>query len=238
MSIEHLLSQVTNYWATDLGCSVKALFAEPLQIVEHGVELANYNGIFALFRDGMATASFPPGRVESLHDLLPRGPCTPRQFADAFHSAGFTVIGPAFIGYAAAAPSPRHTVRPLSTSDRPAAEALRAACTQTEWDHGGSDVGMQPSSGVFVDSELVSIAGYEVWGGAIAHISVVTHPAHRGRGYGRSAVAHLAGVALAAELIPQYRTLESNRPSTKIAESLGFVHYATSVAVRLEDLAR
>jgi GNAT superfamily N-acetyltransferase len=229
---------VTNYWAADLGCSVESLFAQPLQIVTHGMELANYNGVFALFRNGMASASFPPSRVESLGKLLPPLPCTPAQFADAFRGAGFNVIGPAYIGYAETVSTPLHAVRSLSGSDMPAADELRAACTRTEWDHGGSDLRVQPSSGVFVNRDLVAMAGYEVWGGAIAHISVVTHPAHRGRGYGRSAVEHLAGVALAAELIPQYRTLESNRPSMKIAESLGFVHYATSVAVRLEDLAR
>jgi len=88
--------------------------------------------------------------------------------------------------------------------------------------------------GVFDVSELVSIAGYEIWGGTIAHVSVITHPAHRGRGYARSAVAAAASTALKAGLIPQYRTLESNGPSMSVARSLGFVHYATSVAVKLE----
>jgi hypothetical protein len=46
-------------------------------------------------------------------------------------------------------------------------------------------------------------------------------------------VAHLAGVASAEGLIPQYRTLDANIASIRIAESLGFEGYATSVAVRL-----
>jgi predicted GNAT family acetyltransferase len=69
----------------------------------------------------------------------------------------------------------------------------------------------------------------------IAHIAVVTHPSHRGRGYGKAAVAHLAARAIAEGLLPQYRTLDSNQPSLRIAEALGFQRYATSVAVRLKN---
>jgi len=177
--------------------------------------------------------SFPPDRVESLRRLLPSAPFTPARLADAFGAMGFTTIGPAYIGYAEAVRPPSHASRSLSRSDAPAAEALRAACTETEWEYGGSLVGDHPSSGVFVGSDLVALAGYEIWGGTIAHISVVTHPAFRGRGLGRSAVSHLANTALAAGLVPQYRTLQSNQASIRIAESLGFIHYASSVAVRL-----
>ena len=142
------------------------------------------------------------------------------------------MIGPAYIGYADAAHPPAHEVHSLRERDAPAAAALQRACTETEWEHGGSLVGEHPSSGIFIGNELVALAGYEIWGGTIAHISVVTHPAFRGRGFGRSAVAHIASDALAAGFVPQYRTLESNRPSIRIAESLGFSLYATSVAVR------
>jgi GNAT superfamily N-acetyltransferase len=230
---EHTFCKVTSHWASHLGCSTEALFAQPLHIVTHGADLAEYDGIFALFRGGAATVSFPPDRVESLRRLLPSPPFAPAHFADAFGVLGFTVIGPAYIGYAEAVHPFAHAVCPLSKRDTPAAGALQAACTKTEWDHGGSLVGEHPSSGVFVGSDLVALAGYEVWGSAIAHISVITHPGFRSRGFGRSAVGHLAGVALAAGLVPQYRTLQSNRASIRIAESLGFIHYASSVAVRL-----
>jgi predicted GNAT family acetyltransferase len=70
-------------------------------------------------------------------------------------------------------------------------------------------------------------------GGTSSHIAVITHPDFRGRGYGRSAVAHLAARALAAGLLPQYRTLVANHSSIHVAQSLGFELYATSMAVRL-----
>jgi GNAT superfamily N-acetyltransferase len=234
MLSEHTISKVAGYWAAHLGCATEALLSEPLQIVTHGTDLADYNGIFALFRHGAMTVSFPPDSVQALRPLLPPHPLTPVRFAEAFSGSSFTVIGPAYVGYAEVVRVPSHPARSLTVDDASKAEALRAACSQTEWEHGGSDVNAQPSSGVFVGTELVALAGYEVWGGVIAHISIITHPAFRSRGFGRSAVAHLADVALAAGLVPQYRTLESNRPSIRIAETLGFVHYASSVAVRLK----
>jgi GNAT superfamily N-acetyltransferase len=235
MQIDHAFSAATSYWASHFGCSAESLFAHPLNVVTHGRDLADYNGIFAIFRDGASTISFPPDRIDDLRELLPLSPVTAERFAETFHRAGYTVIGPAYIGYAAAVPPPIHAVRSLTPSDAPAVSDLQAACPAVEWEHGGSIVGEHPSSGVLVGNELIALAGYEIWGGTIAHIAVVTHPAFRGRGFGRSAVAHVANTALAAGLIPQYRTLDSNRPSIHIAESLGFSHYAASVAVRLNS---
>jgi predicted GNAT family acetyltransferase len=165
---------------------------------------------------------------------MPAPPATPACFADAFRASGYVVVGPAYIGYAQDIRSPAHPVRPLTLHDTSAVNTLRAACTETEWEHGGSLLGERSSSGVFVDGQLVALAGYDVWAGIIAHISVVTHPAFRARGFGRSAVAHVVKRALLANLIPQYRTLEFNLASIRIADSLGFCHYATSVAVRLD----
>ena len=231
---ERIISQVTGYWASHLGCPTEVLFAEPLHIITHGVELADYSGIFALFRGKAATVSFPPGCIESFDQLMPAQPATPTSFADAFGASGYVVVGPAYIGYAEDIRLPAYPVRSLTLHDASAVSTLRAACAEIEWEHGGSLVGEQPSSGVFVGDQLVALAGYDVWAGIVAHISVITHPAFRARGFGCSAVAHVAQRALSARLIPQYRTLESNLASIRIADSLGFCHYATSVAVRLD----
>jgi predicted GNAT family acetyltransferase len=88
---------------------------------------------------------------------------------------------------------------------------------------------------VFVGEQLASVSGYETWGDRVAHISVITHPKQRSRGFGQRAVAHIAMRALDAGLLPQYRTLESNSASIRIAESLGFCRYAISLAIRLKS---
>lgn len=208
------------------------LFRESLCVRPHGERLADYHGVFALFKDSKAVISHPPDRVDVLRTCLPETLFSPDRFAASF--PGKVVIGPAYIGYAEEMDvGAGSAARPLDASHRAAAGVLREACSENEWDHGGSEVGEVVASGVFIDDQMVAVAGYEVWDGVIAHISVVSHPVHRGRGHARAVVADVARRALEVGLVPQYRTLDVNAPSIRIAESLGFVRYATSVAVRL-----
>ena len=223
----------TDYWASQFGCPPDALFSQPMQIVAHSPELADYRGIFALFRDGVAIISLPSNQFHRHAELLPSGVVSPAGFAGSFEGSGFRVIGPAYIGYAQDVVAPSHPARALSRHDGQLAAKLQSACAEIEWDHGGSQVGEDTCSGVVIGGDLVALAGYRDWPFGIAHIYVVTHPGFRGQGFGRSAVAHIANRALVAGLTPQYRTLESNRPSLHVAESLGFGQFASSVAIDL-----
>ncbi|EDY17431.1 GCN5-related N-acetyltransferase [Chthoniobacter flavus Ellin428] len=228
------ISIATHYWTNHLGCAAGELFSEPLRIITHGPDLADYHGVFALFREGAAIVSLPPQHADALRPLLAglAKDCSPDALATALQSAAAVVVGPAYIGYATKVALPEHPVRALNPEDIPALHEFQQKCNPTEWEHGGS--GTENScSGVFVDGKLVAVAGYEIWGGKIAHVLIITHPDHRGNGFARSAVAHLAARAIDAGLLPQYRTLESNRASIRIAETLGFHPYARSLAVRL-----
>jgi GNAT superfamily N-acetyltransferase len=229
----------TRYWAGHLGCSENELFSQPLRIVTHGKDLADYDGVFALFRGCAAVVSVPPEREVAIRRQLAArsDQISPLLLATMLSDIADRIIGPAFIGYAPTVPPPMHSVRELGPDDLEARHTLQKACTPQEWEHGGG-ADADPSSGVFVDGHLAALASYEVWGGAIAHISIVTHPGHRHHGYGRSAVARIAHRALACGLLPQYRTLESNAPSMKIARALGFQTFARSIAIRLRSQAR
>ncbi len=230
---DHALDVAETHWASSFGCAREELFAEPLRLIPHAEDLADFNGAFALFRLGAATASVPRERIDSLRTLVASlsGGCSPQEFAAALRPIATVAVGPAYIGYATTVVPPPHPVQMLISEDAGAILAMQQACDPTEWEHGSSS-SEDLCAGVFVGEELVAFAGYEVWSQSIAHISIVTHPGFRGRGYGRSAVAHLARHALAARLLPQYRTLASNRPSIRIAESLGFQPFAESMAVR------
>lgn len=230
---DRAIAIATDYWAADLGLSAAELFAEPFQLIAHGNAWADYDGAFALFRNDSVVTSVPAERIDSLRSRLEplRPPFSPSDLARALAAISTSVVGPARIAYPSKLRAPAHPARALLATENGAIQALREACDATQWDHGGSSID-QPCSGVFLGSQLVALAGYEIWGRTIAHIAIVTHPDFRGRGYGRSAVAHLACRALAARLLPQYRTLESNLPSIHIAESLGFESFATSMAIR------
>ncbi len=88
-------------------------------------------------------------------------------------------------------------------------------------------------AGYEVNGRIVAAAGYERWGSHLAHIGVVTHPACRGRGYGRLVVREAARHALSQQLVPQYRTLIANAAAMRIGESLQFIKYGESIAARL-----
>lgn len=227
------ISVASNYWASFFNCPVAELFATPTRVGLHGPELEGYWGASALFRQGKAMVSTPSGSDEFLAESLadPARLSSPAGFAETFAPLSALTIGPAYVGYASLIHEPGSSARALNESDTPAIQHLQNECDSHEWDHGGSPI-EHPCSGVFIDGRLASLAGYETWGGTIAHISIITHPDFRGRGYARDTVAHLATRALGAGLLPQYRTLESNAPSIRLAQALGFSRYATSVAVR------
>jgi RimJ/RimL family protein N-acetyltransferase len=232
------LAAVTRYWASFFGCPAASLDAPGARILPHA-ELEEYRGLFCLRRGAAALASVPPGQLaEWQARLAPLGPALTDAAALArqLGAAPSQVIGPALVAYADAAtlrPLPTAGTRLLSALDEEAHGALEAACDPTEWAHGGSEFGLLPLAGRFVRGELVALAGYELWGEQLAHIAVVTHPAHRGRGYGAEAVSLLAEAVIARGMVAQYRTLRANAPALRIAESLGFVPYAETAAVRL-----
>lgn len=161
---------------------------------------------------------------------------------DLFGGAVDAVVGPAALRCADRGTfrplPPSHAARLLTRDDLPHADALRRACTHAEWEHGGSRVGEDVAAGAFAGGELAALAGYEVWGGSIAHLAIVAHPAHRGQGHAAAAVSRAAAEALDRGLVAQYRTLESNAPSLAIADRLGFRPYARSLAVRLHGARR
>ncbi len=198
-----------------------------------------YAGVYAMDFGGSPVVSAP---LERLSEVEPRlrlwTSATVRDAEEAGASlapiAG-EVIGPAYLGYADAGAlrddGDGPTARILGERDAPALERLRESCPSADWEHGGSSA-LDPKAGSFAGQELAAVAGYEIWGARIAHIAVVTHPRHRGRGHARAAVAVIARHAIESQLVLQYRTLESNAPSRRIADALGFVHLATSLAVR------
>ncbi len=234
MQNDRMFAVANSYWAAQFGCSPEELFSRPFQLVTHSAELADYDGAFAMFRNAAVAASVPAYCADQLRELLSVAStgCSPAVFADALSSVSARVVGPAYIGYATSIAEPAHSAHLLGSGDAAALCELQQSCDPREWEHGGCSPD-GPTCGVFAGRQLVAVASYEVWGGAIAHISIVTHPEFRGCGFGRSAVAHLAKLAAGVGLLPQYRTLESNQASVCVAKAIGFHRYATTMAVRL-----
>lgn len=233
------LAEIYRYWASFFGRPVAALDHAGVQVVPHA-ELEHYRGLFCLRRAATTLVSVPPDRVShwqaQLAPLAPDELLDPQLMARIASVHSGQVIGPAVVAYADAEtlrPFPLAGTRLLTALDEEAHAALEAACDPVEWAHGGSEFALLPLAGRFVREQLVALAGYELWGEQIAHIAVITHPAHGGHGYGGEVVSLLAETVIARGMIAQYRTLLANTPSLRLGASLGFVPFAETLAVRL-----
>lgn len=233
---------VDDFWAADVGCSRDTLRSAGAIAVPHPAQYSDWSGIFILLVGPAPIISLPYVLYPSLCARAQRWVAA--QVLDAAYlrsSIGLPVdkiIGPAFIGYAdrrSFQPAKESAAELLRKEDGGQVAALRAACDPADWEHGGRELGENPAIGCFTRSELVALAGYEIWTGGIAHISIVTHPLYRRQGYGRAAVSRVTKIALDRGLVPQYRTLDGNAPSIKIASTLGFTRYATTMTVRLHS---
>ena len=236
------LRAVDGWWTGVFGCDETGLFPRHATVYPRPAGDA-FHGLYAMaFGAAAPVATVDPPLLATartpLRFALSAGLDVDASIWSAIFEDGVeAVVGPAAVRCADRgtfrAITGDGSVRTLGPQDEAAVARLRAACPPREWEHGGSEV-VHPQAGAFSDDELVALAGYEVWGNRIAHISVITHPAHRGRGLGAAVVSHAASLALDRRLVPQYRTLEANASSIAIAERLGFEPYARSLSVRLK----
>jgi hypothetical protein len=168
------IATIEAYWSLDLSCDVGDLRGEQLAVTRQ-----DGRSLFVFARRG-AIASVP---------------------ASVNNDA---IIGPAFIGYADASTftdTGTNLGRLLDSADEAAVATLRHACDETEWQHGGP-AEAATRVGVLEGTALLALASFRLWGPRIAHISVITHPASRGRGLGRTAVGAATRIALEATLSP------------------------------------
>jgi RimJ/RimL family protein N-acetyltransferase len=233
------LTVLNRYWTGFFGLPPNGLARPGVHIVPHA-ELELYRGIFGFRRETTAIISVPPDRLRHWQTTL--AGVTIDQIDDAAVMARRCavplrrVVGPAPLAYADAAtlrPVPTAGTRLLTTADETNHALLETACDPAEWAHGGSAFDVLPLVGRFVAGELVALAGYERWGEQIVHIGVITHPAHRRRGYGIEAVSLLAETVIAKGMIAQFRTLRANTAALRLGASLGFAPYAETLALRL-----
>lgn len=232
------------WWARDFAVTPVDLRPTSPRVQAHAGRMVGAAGVWILSAGARPLVSIP---APFLRALEPRARAWTEDVVEdpaalAAELSGLPVeriVGPAFIGYGSRASVEEALPRlrpasPVTDSDAAAVRALRAACTEEEWSHGGCDPRAVPAFGSYASNgALAALAGYLTWGGEIAHIAVVAAPDHRGAGHAKSAVAAAARHALDAGLLPQYRTLAANAPSMAIARELGFERYGSSVFVRL-----
>jgi len=221
-------------WAAFFGLSSPAFLLPGIQVVAHH-QLVDYQGVWLFRHHASLCLSVPPDSVKGIQAVVPA-----YTVESLFSEAGIRallgprierIIGPAYQGYVErpqfrSAPHPG--VRVLSRADRAALQQLADACEVDAWEHAGIAFDEPHVFGCFVDDHVVAAAREQT-----THIGVVTHPAYRGRGYGRAVVSAATAQGLEAGFIVLYQTLLANAPSVALATGLGYQPYATHLAVRL-----
>ena len=234
------LQEVVAFWAAHLGCG-RAQLAQPgTSVVRNGPDLVDYRGATVVFRPPACVLAVPDDWYEIAVSRVGHRP--PSAMLDVavlrqvFGSAVDQVIGPAWLGYADASdfrPAFTMGTRLLSDQDLPALRRLADDCGPTAWEHGGIDPARPPVFGCYAADVLAAAGMLEPWGARLLHVGILTHPAYRGRGYGKAVVSAMTAHGLAAGRVVQYRTLQANLPSVGIAGALGFQRFALTLAVRL-----
>jgi GNAT superfamily N-acetyltransferase len=234
------LQAVVAFWAAQLGCSEAQLAQPGTTVVRAGPDLAGYRGATVVFRPPACVLAVPADWYEPVAGRIGKRP--PAEVFDVtllrrvFGSAFEMVIGPAWLGYADASdlrPAPTLGTRLLTDRDLAELRRLAAACGPTDWEHSGIDPDRPPVFGCFAGETLAAAGMLARWGDRLLHVGIVTHPGHRGRGYGKAVVSAMSAHGLAAGGVMQYRTLQANLPSVAIARALGFQRFALTLAVRL-----
>ncbi|ONK09922.1 GNAT family N-acetyltransferase [Streptomyces sp. MP131-18] len=237
MPIDPLLSAARALWTGWAGVPVSFGPVGGLNVVvspESGMCPPGWVGVVAL--GGSAIATAPDGRTAVLvRDGL--APLPPEAVVDAdvvrqvLPVAG--LLGPAALAYV----SPVH-FRPaeagVPTVERlPGGHAdlrdLAASVGEEEAGEAGLDGITSPAFAVREGGQVVAAAGYQLWPGLAAHVSVLTGREWRGRGLARltgsAAVAH----ALAAGLLPQWRARVP--ASRRVAAALGFQELGAQLSI-------
>ena len=139
------------------------------------------------------------------------------------------VLGPSSLFYLVA---PLELPPAVDVVDVPAVAALLDAAPKADRDEAGIE---HVSSGLSVvrgdDGVPIAACGATSWPQDIAHLCVLTHPEHRGRGHGRTVGQHAAVRAQRDGLIPQWRArVEASRA---VARGIGFEELGTQLRVLL-----
>lgn len=83
------------------------------------------------------------------------------------------------------------------------------------------------------EGAVIAASGYRHWPTSVAHMSVLTAPAYRGKGLARTVASSAVAHALSSGLMPQWRARPE--PSRRVARALGFRELGEQISVRLAD---
>jgi hypothetical protein len=228
------------FWAEYLGITPAELNQPGLSIAAH-VGLEGYRGVWCFRRRDRTVVSAPPGWIPHLQSRLPEigqeHLMDETVLREVFGCDFDRLVGPAYQGCLLPELFRPHVtphVRFLGPDDAALIEVFRVNCGQDAWEYAGFDDATSYLAGILEGDRILSLAGYNrVWRDEAGGPCILTHRAHRGRGWATATTSAVVGRALQEGKLLLYQTLETNMASISIARRLGYEQYARHVAVRL-----
>jgi GNAT superfamily N-acetyltransferase len=236
------------------GCAAEALRAPGVHVIAHGGAFADYHGIYVWAMrsldilesstEPVVIVSAPTRLIPAARAALAAAPADsaldPTSWVAELGEQLERIVGPSYQGYLdrsrflPAASLLDYSARPLAPEQRPALAVLAQASGAEAWAHSAIQRDHDPIFAVVDAAGAIKAAASITSDPAgIASMGVITHPAARGRGYGRAVVSALTAWALERGFTPHYQTLRANSPSVAIARALGYQDVATALALRL-----
>ena len=233
------LKKIDAYWAGYFGCTDADLNGKSTKVFTHAA-LGTFDGALVFRRKDSCIVSVPATTPD-----IERSKLRAAKPAEAFHAEFLArtfvistdkVTGPAWVGFADKGFKPvKSAARLLTPKDEAAMRELAEGCGETAWKQSKIAVDRQTNFGLFVGGKLVAASGYLNLAGQLAYIGVITHPAHRGKGYARMVASASMAHALEFNLIPMWRTLDAHESAVALAGTLGFEKYAATLDVQLTE---
>jgi GNAT superfamily N-acetyltransferase len=197
----------------------------------HGL-LGDYEGWYVAWRDvGVHVSAPPTADAEEVASLSRESPLS-LQSVEYWHAfaqrRGLTVIGPGVHRYLDEDPGAAHGVDRV---DRDALLDLRDLVDPDDWDESGfEDALADPGTVAFATAGggavLTELAG------APRNIGLLVANDARGGGLGTRLGRTAAAYAVTRHGYARWRCRDSNVPSARLAQRLGFEPYATQLAIR------
>ncbi|QIG42311.1 GNAT family N-acetyltransferase [Nocardioides anomalus] len=204
----------------------------------HSALLGDYEGWYVAWRDAGVHVSAPTSaaadEIASLRDE-PALALQDAAFWAAFaHQRGLDVIGPGVHRYLDVDPGVGHGVREASPHEL---RRLLARVPEADaWESGLDDRLDEPGVVAFgadgADGELVGGAVLGELDGAPRNVTLLVAPDARGRGLGTGLGRAAASYAVRHHGYARWRSRDTNVPSSRAAERLGFEPYCTQLAIR------
>ncbi len=234
--------RIDAHWCMQLGCDEAALRTPGTTVVPHAAPMRGRRGAYAIRQGDAAVVSVPAALVaevkRDLAGLPAREAVSLNALSHVFGDAVDRFVGPAWIGYVDAdsfRPADADGARPLRDDESDDVVRLCEASDETEWEHSGIDPRRRPIFALHRGPEIAAATSWEPLSNGLLHVGVITHPAHRRRGYGRAVASAITAHGLQQGGVMQWQTLVENTPSLAIGRALGYRQRFETVAVRLRE---